>query len=117
MQTLHRRRFLADMGMGVTGMALGSLLTGDARGAPPNGKPHFAPRARSVIWLFMIGGIGSMCIGCPLVTYGFVGGEHLSSGGRLPNILLVSTLPTLALPAGSTLVAVSVSCSRATTQA
>ena len=118
--------------------------------------------------LFTIGRIGSMCIGRPLVTYGFVSGEHLGGGGgggtrelgkhpghlllcsrrlnadarlglgcgcafdgspvelvagdtreacggdtrwlylelgRLPNILLVSTLPTLASPAGGTLVA------------
>ena len=58
-----RRNFLADCGMGFTGLALGSMLFGDgiARGnadvtAPPIGLPHFAPRAKSVIWLFMLGG-------------------------------------------------------------
>jgi hypothetical protein len=59
---LHRRAFLADVGMGFTGLALGALLARDgvARAtegwSPPDGKPHFPPKAKSVIWLFMIGG-------------------------------------------------------------
>jgi hypothetical protein len=24
---------------------------------PPDGKPHFAPKAKRVIWLFMLGGV------------------------------------------------------------
>ncbi|MFN7926057.1 MAG: DUF1501 domain-containing protein [Bryobacteraceae bacterium] len=58
-----RRHFLADMGLGFTGLALGSLLhsQGVARAATggwklPDGKPHFQPKAKRVIWLFMIGG-------------------------------------------------------------
>jgi hypothetical protein len=58
-----RRTFLADVGMGFTGLALGALLYKDgvaraapASWAPPDGKPHFTPRAKSVIWFFMIGG-------------------------------------------------------------
>ena len=57
-----RRAFLADLGMGFTGLALGAMLFRDgiARAAdpwaPPDGLPHFAPRAKRVIWLFMIGG-------------------------------------------------------------
>lgn len=62
---VHRRAFLADVGMGMTGLALASLLAQDGivRGntepewSPPNGKPHFPPKARSVIWLFMNGGV------------------------------------------------------------
>ena len=27
---------------------------------PPDGKPHFAPKAKSVIWLFMRGGLSHM---------------------------------------------------------
>ncbi|MCL6504045.1 MAG: DUF1501 domain-containing protein, partial [Pirellulales bacterium] len=57
---LARRAFLADTGMGFAGLALGSLLAQDGvlRAAepawsPPDGRPHFAPRAKSVIWLFM----------------------------------------------------------------
>jgi hypothetical protein len=57
-----RRAFLADMGMGFTGLALGAMLQREARGntadwTPPNGQPHFAPKAKSVIWLFMNGGV------------------------------------------------------------
>ena len=56
-----RRGFLADMGMGFTGLALGSMLNGATAGwRPPDGKPHFAPKAKRVIWLFMIGGVSHM---------------------------------------------------------
>jgi hypothetical protein len=62
---LTRRGFLADVGMGFTGLALGAMLfrdgvaRADAGGAawrPPDGKPHFPPKAKNVIWLFMVGG-------------------------------------------------------------
>jgi hypothetical protein len=63
-QRTHRRAFLADLGMGFTGLALGAMLYKDgvARSAgadtwaPPDGLPHLAPKAKRVIWLFMIGG-------------------------------------------------------------
>ncbi len=53
------------MGMGFTGLALGAMLEreGLARAAawiPPNGQPHYAPKAKSVIWLFMNGGVSQM---------------------------------------------------------
>src|SRR5262245_27966510 len=59
-----RRQFLADVGMGVTGLALSAMLARDGIGQelpaeswrPPDGQPHFVPRAKSVIWLSMIGG-------------------------------------------------------------
>ena len=68
---ISRRSFLADMGMGVTGLALGSLLQRDGvvradaprqtgTWAPPDGRPHFAPKAKTVIWLFMVGGASQM---------------------------------------------------------
>src|SRR5581483_3660114 len=64
---VHRRTFLADVGMGFTGLALGAMLQrdGQARAAephatpawsPPSGTPHFAPRAKNVIWIFLSGG-------------------------------------------------------------
>jgi hypothetical protein len=57
-----RRTFLADLGMGFTGLALAAMLHRDGYGgeqawSPPNGQPHFAPKAKSVIWLFMNGGM------------------------------------------------------------
>jgi hypothetical protein len=58
---VRRRTFLADLGMGFTGLALGSMLNANTAGwQPPDGKPHFAPRAKRVIWLFMIGGVSHM---------------------------------------------------------
>jgi hypothetical protein len=65
---VHRRAFLADLGMGFTGLALGAMLAreGVARASapenwsPPTGKAHFRPRAKSVIWLFMNGGVSHL---------------------------------------------------------
>jgi hypothetical protein len=62
--TIHRRTFLADLGMGFTGLALGALLHRDGYAAeawaPPDGRPHFAPKAKNVIWLFMNGGVSHL---------------------------------------------------------
>lgn len=58
-----RRTFLADMGMGFTGLALGTMFNREGignTGAIPNGQPHFTPKAKSVIWLFMNGGVSQM---------------------------------------------------------
>jgi hypothetical protein len=58
---ITRRQFLADTGMGFTGLAIAAMLYQDgiARGdnPPPDGRPHFEPRARSVIWIFLCGGV------------------------------------------------------------
>ena len=63
---INRRMFLADCGMGFTGLVLGTMLqrdgilrADDSAGvwSPPDGKPHFAPKAKQVIWLFMLGGV------------------------------------------------------------
>src|SRR5688572_26890057 len=64
-----RREFLWQAGAGFTGVALAGLLDRDgffgancarAATAPsviaPNKLPHFAPKAKSVIFLFMYGG-------------------------------------------------------------
>ncbi|MGE0609025.1 MAG: DUF1501 domain-containing protein [Pirellulales bacterium] len=66
---MQRRTFLADCGMGFTGLALGAMLSQDGllsgrtaaaneaeAWSPPSGLPHFAPRAKSVIWFCMLGG-------------------------------------------------------------
>ena len=54
-----RRSFLADTGMGFTGLALSAMLFKDgvAQASAPDGKPHFEPKAKSVIWIFMCGGV------------------------------------------------------------
>lgn len=64
MQTLHnitRRHFFQQCGVGVASMALGNLLCGRAGAATLTDPlapmaPHFAPRAKNVIFLFMAGG-------------------------------------------------------------
>lgn len=62
---LPRRNFLGGMGTGLFGIALQSMLQNEARAAepawaPPDGRPHFVPRAKSVIWLFMNGGFSHL---------------------------------------------------------
>ena len=56
-----RRHFFRDCGVGLGGMALGSLLARETRAAPATNPlapraPHFEPRAKAVIFLFMAGG-------------------------------------------------------------
>lgn len=63
-----RRAFLMNACFGLGSVALGAMLARDGvlrasegeAWAPPDGKPHFAPKAQSVIWLFMNGGVSHM---------------------------------------------------------
>jgi hypothetical protein len=63
---LPRRAFLADLGMGFTGLALGAMLERDGvvRAAEllrqPGAKLDHPPKAKSVIWIFLIGGMSQM---------------------------------------------------------
>ncbi len=55
-----RRGFLKDAGLGFGSLALASLLGNQAAAAEPENplaekKPHFAAKAKAVIWLFMTG--------------------------------------------------------------
>src|SRR5262245_11176643 len=58
-----RRNFLAHS---FSGLALAAMLHRDGYAspgtpwAPSDGKPHFPPKARSVIWLFMNGGVSHL---------------------------------------------------------
>jgi hypothetical protein len=67
MPCCSRRNFLFDMSAGLFGVALSSLLQREAHArpsdrpwSPPDGRPHFTPRAKSVIWLFMNGGVSHL---------------------------------------------------------
>ena len=60
--SVSRRHFFKQGGLGLGSMALGSMLARDLPGAVPMGAnpllpkdPHFAPRAKNVIYLHMIG--------------------------------------------------------------
>ena len=55
---LNRRLFLGRSGLGFGSLALGSMLRCGESGV--NGLTHFAPKAKSVIWLFMRGGVSHM---------------------------------------------------------
>src|SRR2546421_12217105 len=62
-QVSSRREFFTRAGSGLAPMALASLLKGDnlqGAAAPLDPlapkKPHHAPKAKSIIWLFMEGG-------------------------------------------------------------
>jgi len=61
---LARRHFLQKAGLGFGGLALDAMLRRDGFAAeewsPPTGDPHFQPKAKSVIWLFMRGGVSHM---------------------------------------------------------
>lgn len=62
---LSRRQFLSNSALGFGGLALAALLhregyAADGKWSPPDGKPHFAPKAKSVIWLFMNGGVSHL---------------------------------------------------------
>jgi hypothetical protein len=65
MSQLHSRRsFLIHRARDLSGVALAAMLARDSGAAepwrPPDGRPHFAPKAKSVIWLFMRGGVSHM---------------------------------------------------------
>ena len=63
---VSRRNFLNRTGLGFGSLALSNLLSADGFGGAkalaniPDGIPHFAPKAKSVIWLFMRGGVSHM---------------------------------------------------------
>lgn len=57
---MNRRRFLSRLGVGVGSVALGSLMIPDLFGAKEKdalvaGLPHFAPKAKRIIYLFQNG--------------------------------------------------------------
>jgi len=57
--SMRRRQFLGGAGLGLGSIALNSLLQA---GTIPrqSGHPHFQPKAKNVIWLFMRGGVSHM---------------------------------------------------------
>lgn len=71
-QDYGRRDFLAHLGTGVSGIALSTLMgnrfsladervvSSDRPFSPPVGNPHFKPRAKSVIWIFLVGGMSHL---------------------------------------------------------
>jgi hypothetical protein len=64
LRTMTRRHFFKESGVGLGTIALSNLLSGDflasspaaSAGRPLPKQPHFAPRAKHIIYLFMAGG-------------------------------------------------------------
>lgn len=76
-----RRQFLADMGMGFTGLALGAMLGREHAVANEalHPGPHFAPKVRSVIWLFLCGGVSHLESFDPKPTLDRYAGARISN--------------------------------------
>ena len=59
-----RRRFLCELGQGFSGIALTALLARDGVLRAADGElhrgPHHSPRAKNVIWIFLVGGLSHM---------------------------------------------------------
>src|SRR5215470_9603573 len=77
-----RRVFLADTSLGLTGLVLGTLLprrmSAEDTWIPPDGKPHFPPKAKRVIWLFMLGGVSHVESFDPKPALNTFAGKQLS---------------------------------------
>ena len=83
-----RREFLFESCGGISGVALASLLSGDnllasecAVSSAVAKKPHFEPRAKSVISLFMSGGVSHMDTFDPKPMLKKYAGEPLTGKG------------------------------------
>ncbi|MCE9525315.1 MAG: DUF1501 domain-containing protein, partial [Planctomycetales bacterium] len=58
-----RRLFLSDIGMGFAGVALGAMLAENGVVKAEDGRstlPPLQPKAKSVIWIFLVGGMSHM---------------------------------------------------------
>ena len=60
----NRRRFLGQLGLSFSGLALHAMMAQEARAEaawrPPSGLPMLPAKARRVIWLFMRGGVSHL---------------------------------------------------------
>ncbi len=77
MHLLDRRGFLGNLGLGVGGIALASLLSDNGLLAAP--KPHFKPKARRVLHVFCVGAVSH------LDTWDYKPELIKHHGERLPN--------------------------------
>ena len=89
---VNRRTFLADVGLGFTGLALGAMLhrdgfAADTKWAPPDGKPHHTPKAKSVIWVFLSGGVSHLESFDPKPVLNKYAGKTFSDAAPLPDPL------------------------------
>lgn len=94
---MYRRQFLSETGMGFTGLVMAAMLAeGQTASHAPTGLPHFAPKAKRVIWLFMIGGVSQVESFDPKPALQRYGGKKVSDTDRaqvLTSPLVKATLP------------------------
>ncbi|HUE70884.1 MAG TPA: DUF1501 domain-containing protein [Pirellulaceae bacterium] len=94
-----RRRFLAQAGGGMGALALAALLADERAAAAPGQaekEPHFAPRVKRVIWLFMHGGPSHVDLFDPKPDLKKLAGEPLpDSFGMVMTRRKVATNPLL----------------------
>lgn len=57
--SISRRQCLLQSALGFGSLALGGIVAAEER-KQPDGQPHFQPKAKRVIWLFMRGGVSHM---------------------------------------------------------
>ena len=53
------RRTILRSALGFSALALNGIMA-EEESSLPDGKPHFIPKAKKVIWLFMRGGVSHM---------------------------------------------------------
>ena len=58
--SIRRRKFLSELGLGFGSIAAAGMLQRDAQATVTEQAKQIAPKAKSVIWLFMIGGTSHM---------------------------------------------------------
>jgi uncharacterized protein (DUF1501 family) len=88
---ISRRQFLARSSLGFGAMALWQLLSSEGATAP---QPHFAPRAKNVIFMFMVGGQSHLDLFDPKP-------QMAKWHGQPPPESLVASLPDPQIKAGT----------------
>src|SRR5213596_2656784 len=79
-----RREFFTRAGSGLAGIALASMLRAEGQEPLAPKKPHHAPKAKSIIWLFMEGGPSHVDLFDPKPTLQKLAGQPMpASFGRV----------------------------------
>src|SRR5262245_44526171 len=98
---LTRRQFFGRAASGIGALALSSLLNESAPAAAVPGvlaQPHFAPRAKRIIYLFMQGGPSQMDLFDPKPTLAQHRGEDLPASVRMGQRITGMTARQSSLP-------------------
>ena len=94
-----RRRFLTRAGSGLGALALGHMLGQSAPAAGmPAKKPHHAPKAKSVIWLFMEGGPSHMDLFDPKPALHRLAGQPTPESFNPPKVTAMGTSGNTLMP-------------------